>query len=319
MIKTDVLIVGGGPAGAACAWRLKEKHISSIILDQASFPRLKPCAGWITPQVVKDLKLDLAAYPYGLTTFKSFLISVWGFRFRLPTRQYAIRRIEFDDWLLHRDGVTIQVHKVENIVEEGGGYVIDGEFFGKYLVGAGGTHCPVYRSLFKSAAPRAYGSQIVAMEEEFPYSYKDGRCRLWFFDQDLPGYAWYVPKANGIVNIGVGGMALGLKENNDSILKHWLYLVDNLDRLGLVEGRSYQPVSHTYYLRQKQIQRRRGNAFIIGDAAGLATLDMGEGIGPAIRSGLLAAEAIAGNTTYSIESIPKYSLAGIVRSGMLRR
>ena len=113
MTRTNVLIVGGGPAGAACAWRLREKGEDCLILDRHSFPRLKACAGWITPQVLKDLDLDIAAYPYGLTRFKSFLISVRGIGFRLPTRQYAIRRIEFDDWLLKRSGVNTHVHKVQ--------------------------------------------------------------------------------------------------------------------------------------------------------------------------------------------------------------
>ena len=45
-------------------------------------------------------------------------------------------------------------------------------------------------------------------------------------------------------------------------------------------------------LRQNLTEIRNGNAFLVGDALGLATLDMGEGIGPAIRSGQLAAEAI---------------------------
>jgi flavin-dependent dehydrogenase len=45
----------------------------------------------------------------------------------------------------------------------------------------------------------------------------------------------------------------------------------------------------------------------VGDAAGLATLDMGEGIGPAVRSGFLAAQSIINGTDYSLESISKYS------------
>jgi menaquinone-9 beta-reductase len=318
MIKTNVLIVGGGPAGAACAWRLKKKGIDCLILDQHPFPRLKACAGWITPQVLKDLELDIAAYPYGLTHFKSFDISVKGIPFRMPTRQYAIRRIEFDDWLLKRSSAEVRVHKVQEIVLRGGGYEVDGEFFGDYLVGAGGTHCPVYRSFFKTDGSRPSESQIVAMEEEFAYDYHDRRCRLWFFEKGLPGYAWYVPKANGIVNIGVGGAAMTLRANNAGILQHWLYLVEKVQRMGLVQGREFVPISHTYYLRQRQPELRRGNALIIGDAAGLATLDMGEGIGPAIRSGLLAADAIMRNVGYSLESIPKYSFAGIIRSGLWR-
>ena len=154
---TEVLIVGGGPAGAACAWRLRERGVACLVLDGQPFPRAKPCAGWITPQVLRDLDLDPADYPGGLTTFAGLDISIRGFGFRLPTRQYAIRRWEFDEWLLRRAGVPVHVHKVETIARVGGAYVVDGAFAGTYLVGAGGTRCPVYRALFREACPRDRG------------------------------------------------------------------------------------------------------------------------------------------------------------------
>ena len=62
MIKTDVIIVGGGPAGSACAWQLKQNGVNCLVIDQAQFPRFKPCAGWITPEVVKDVALDPEEY-----------------------------------------------------------------------------------------------------------------------------------------------------------------------------------------------------------------------------------------------------------------
>ncbi len=49
MIERDVIIVGGGPAGSSCAWRLARHGVKPLVLDRASFPRLKLCAGWITP------------------------------------------------------------------------------------------------------------------------------------------------------------------------------------------------------------------------------------------------------------------------------
>jgi len=69
MIKTDVLIVGGGPAGSSCARRLKQENISSIVLDKAKFPRFKPCAGWVTPQVLRWVGEEVDNYPHGLTEF----------------------------------------------------------------------------------------------------------------------------------------------------------------------------------------------------------------------------------------------------------
>ncbi|NPV77962.1 MAG: NAD(P)/FAD-dependent oxidoreductase [Anaerolineae bacterium] len=313
MMQTDVLIVGGGPAGAAIAWRLRQSGVHCIVLDQAEFPRFKPCAGWITPEVLKDLQINPDEYPYGLTLFSTFNVSLGAFRFKLKTHQYSIRRIEFDAWLLNRSAADFHVHRVKEIRQEGGQYIIDGTFVGKYLVGAGGTHCPVYHTLFKPADSDARKTLIVAQEDEFPYDVSDNRCHLWFFQNHLPGYSWYVPKANGIVNVGVGGSSEQLKRNGDSLKRHWNLLVKKLEETGLIRGHAYKPSGHSYYLRQPSWETRRENAFLVGDALGLATLDMGEGIGPAIRSGLLAAEAILQDTDYSLDSIPRYSFPSLLR------
>ena len=62
MMTCDVLIVGGGPAGSTCAWRLRQAGLDVMVVDLATFPRDKVCAGWITPQVVTELCLDTQAY-----------------------------------------------------------------------------------------------------------------------------------------------------------------------------------------------------------------------------------------------------------------
>jgi menaquinone-9 beta-reductase len=315
MIQTDVIIIGGGPAGSACAWRLKQLNINCLILEQRQFPRFKPCAGWITPEVLQDLGISPGDYTYGITSFKALHYSFRGFKFKLPTRQYAIRRIEFDDWLLERSGAPVEVHKASTITKNGDAFVVDNKFTAPHLIGAGGTYCPVFRTFFKPVSPRARESLIVSLEEEFPYDYTDQRCLLWFMENGLPGYAWYVPKANGYVNVGIGGKAQKLKSNKDDLKNHWNLLINKLKNEGLVRSHDYKPQAHTYYLRQRQPAVSRDNAYIIGDAVGLATLEMGEGIGPAIHSGLLAAEAIASGSEYSVESIPKYSLRSLVRVG----
>jgi hypothetical protein len=52
--------------------------------------------------------------------------------------------------------------------------------------------------------------------------------------------------------------------------------------------------------------------YLVGDAAGLATVDMGEGIGPAIQSGILAAESILTGGEYRVDYIPRYSFPSLV-------
>jgi len=308
MEQYDVLIVGGGPAGAACAWKLQQAGARVLVLDKEAFPRSKPCAGWVTPEVWKDLEIQPGDYPHGLTVFDALHISIRGLPLIRPGRQYAVRRVEFDAWLLQRAGAPVAHHEVRKISEAEGGYTVDGTWYGKWLVGAGGTHCPVYHRLFKPHQGRRAEASIVAMEQEFRYPWKDGRCHLWFLGNGLPGYAWYVPKVGGWLNVGVGGMVEKMKARGGSIQQHWQSLLQKLDRLGLVQGHAFQPLSHVYFLNREQLQVQRGRALLIGDAAGLATLDMGEGIGPAIRSGILAAEAILQGRSYSPSSIAPYSL-----------
>ncbi len=312
MIKAEVLIIGGGPAGTACARRLKQGHVNTILLDKASFPRFKPCAGWVTPQVLRWVGMDASSYPHGLTEFTSFDVSINGFKFKLPTHQYSIRRFEFDAWLLELAQAEFQQHEAHEIREENGEYIVDGEYAAHYLVGAGGTHCPVYRTFFSQASPKGQDALIVAQEEEFQYNVKDDRCKLWFFENKLPGYAWYVPKKDGYVNVGVGGFAGQLKSREDTLKNHWNLLVRQLEESGLIRAHVYKPAGHSYFLRQSRPEIRIGNAFLVGDALGLATLDMGEGIGPAIRSGQLAAEAIITGRPYSVTAIPRYSFPSLL-------
>jgi menaquinone-9 beta-reductase len=313
MIETQVLIIGGGPAGSACAWQLSRHDIPCLVLDRADFPRNKPCAGWITPEVFNSLELTPDEYPFSLTRFNSFKIALRGLKFRLPTRQFAIRRVEFDAWLLKRSGVKVKQHQARQVKTVNGGFLVDDQFSAKFIVGAGGTHCPVRRDLFVKDKQVQQGQLIVTKEEEFPYPFRDNRCHLWFFEDGLPGYAWYVPKASGYVNIGIGGSARKIKSRGQTLNQYWVNLVNKLEKSGMVTGHNYQPQGYSYYLRQKALPPQRGNAFLIGDALGLATHDMGEGIGPAIHSGLLAADAIIHNWPYQVNAIPRYSFPSFLR------
>jgi flavin-dependent dehydrogenase len=301
--NVDVIIVGGGPAGSSCAWHLKRQGVDCLVLDKETFPRTKLCAGWITPEVVADLELDVGSYPYRFLSFRNLHFHFPLLGFSPPTLQHSIRRYEFDAWLLERSGVPVAAHPVQTIRRQGDDYVIDEQYRCRYLVGAGGTRCPVYRKLFREVSLRAGKKQVVALEEEFPYDYRSGDCHLWFFDHKLPGYSWYVPKASGYINIGIGAMAEKLKAQGGDIKAHWRHLTEKLARKKLVTGHDFKPRGYSYYVRGEAEVFRVGNAFIVGDAAGLATRDMAEGIGPAVKSGLLAASAIANGTPYDLSGI----------------
>ena len=152
------------------------------------------------------------------------------------------------------------------------------------------------------------------METEFPYNVQDTNCYLWFFDRGLKGYSWYVPKAGNYLNVGIGGKFHGIRSPGKALQSHWEHFIRTLIRLSLVKEKVFQPQGYSYHLRQNIRDVQLDNAFIIGDAAGLATRDMGEGIGPAVESGLLAANAIIQGSEYSLKSVTRSSLSNILFS-----
>jgi flavin-dependent dehydrogenase len=133
------------------------------------------------------------------------------------------------------------------------------------------------------------------------------------------GYAWYVPKEKGIVNIGLGGYARELKASGKTLhdlfhsFKKFLIRKRLLDEAhaGRLRARG-----HPYYtIAGKPQEIKRRNCFLIGDSAGLATQDLGEGIAPAVESGLLAAKEILGLDEYRADKIAPYSISNrLVRS-----
>ena len=314
MREADVIVVGGGPAGSSCAWRLARRGVDVLVLDLAAFPRAKLCAGWVTPRVLEDLEFEVADYPHRILTFDRLHFHAGRMGVAPRCRQHSIRRFEFDAWLLERSGAPVVTHRVRDIRREGSGYVIDEMFRCRWLVGAGGTRCPVYRTLFRDINPRAAERQVVTLEHEFEHHWTSDQCHLWFFEQGLPGYAWYVPKQRGWLNVGVGGMAATLKRRGADIKPYWRHLLERLRRDGLLPSLELDTAGYSYFIRGGVERVERDAAYICGDAAGLATVDMGEGIGPAVASGLRVADAIAGGAACSLRGIGRRSLPGILAS-----
>ncbi len=311
MTEVEIIIVGGGPAGAACAGELAKAGKEVLLLDRARFPRLKLCAGWVTPRVWKLLDVTVQDYPHSVLKLNKLHYIFGRKRIPVPTRQYSIRRYEFDYWLVQRSGATLLEHEVKNIQQRDGYFVLDEQFRCRILVGAGGTNCPVYRTFFAKLRPRQADKRIATMELEFPFTYHDDRCYLWFFENGLSGYSWYVPKGNNYLNIGIGGSQAVLRQKGQTIRQHWELFVQKLQTLKLIDDLPEPVKGYQYFLRQQGPVQRK-NLYLIGDAAGLATIDMGEGIGPAIHSGILAAHAILTGKPYSVAPISRFSLRDIL-------
>ena len=313
MTECEVLIIGGGPAGSTAAWKLVKAGFDVTVLDKSIFPRTKLCAGWITPNVIKYLQINIEEYPHTIQKFNR--LNYYFFqklKLPIPTTQFSIRRYEFDDWLLKRSKAKVYHHKVVNIHKVNEFFIIDDLYRTKYLIGAGGTHCPVYKKFFSQISPRDESNRLITLEEEFPYQVKDSNCHLWMVENKLAGYSWYVPKGKNYLNIGIGGTLNGIRSDNSSIKWHWDMLIDKLKKIGLINNFEFNPKGYNYYLRDKNPITQIKDLYLVGDAVGLATIDMGEGIGPSIKSGILAAEAIINQSDYSVNSISKFSIPSIL-------
>jgi flavin-dependent dehydrogenase len=295
--RAEVLIVGGGPAGSACAAALTAAGRDALVLDQHRFPRDKPCAGWITPEVVAQLGLDLAEYARERTLQP---IS----RFRVGTIggaatdvdygvcvSYGILRREFDAWLLCRSGArTATGERVDQIRRDGADWVVNERYAAPVLVGAGGHFCPVARLLNGAPAP---ATLVVAQEAELELAGRAlAACRVdperpeLYFSRDLRGYGWCFRKG-GHLNVGLG------RRDRSSLPQQLEAFLGWLAREGRIEAPRAGWRGHAYLLREGAGRRTGGDGLLLaGDAAGLAYAASGEGILPAVVSGRLAAEAI---------------------------
>lgn len=325
MESCDVLIVGGGPGGSTCARLLKQAGLDAVIIDKADFPRDKICAGWITPQVLESLRLDVAEYSNGRTfqPITTFCTSLLGHRradveFDHPI-SYGIRRREFDEYLLRRSNARMRLgQSVKSIERNEAGWVINGELKAPMLVGAGGHFCPVARRLRESDAQQP--PLITAVEAEFPiegldeHVGADGLKPQLLFCPDLGGYGWCVRKGD-YLNIGLG--RVDSKETSAQLPE----LLDTLRSEGSFTAEVPQRFhGHAYYLYDGcSLKIVDDGVVLIGDAAGLSYPQSGEGIRPAIESGIIAAQTIlAANGRYETASLAPYQQRIEARFGKQR-
>jgi flavin-dependent dehydrogenase len=300
--RRDAVIVGGGPAGSTLASALAASGKSVVVLDKRTFPRDKTCAGWITSAVIASLRLDLEEYRRGgrvLQPIHAFEVARMG---HAPVHSdhgaapvsYGIRRCEFDHFLLARSGAELRTGcAVESLERAGREWIVNGRLRTPLLVGAGGHFCPVARQL---GADLGRGESVVGAQEfEIELApAQQARTRLrgdtpqLYFCPDLAGYAWVVRKGNWL-NVGIGRRAPHL------LGEHFARFLASMVQEGVLEEEVARSRAHGHaYLLYPQAARplAADGALLIGDAAGLAYAESGEGIRPAIESALLAADAI---------------------------
>jgi flavin-dependent dehydrogenase len=267
--------------------------------------------------VIDDLQLDEAEYRPGRTfqAITGFRVGLIGARetvdavYGRPV-SYGIRRCEFDHYLLQRSGARLQLGTpVHGIRRDGGRWIVNESISAAVLVGAGGHFCPVARML-NGPAPRA--ALVSAQEAEFEidrdaaanYTVAAERPELYFC-RDLKGYGWCFRKQN-FLNVGFGRL------DARALPKSIAGFVDFLKSRGTVPaGASWRWRGHAYLVSAPVARTAAGDGVLLaGDAAGLASPQSGEGIRPAIESGLLAADTIlAAKGRYRREDLSPYETA----------
>lgn len=317
----DALIVGGGPAGSTCAWALRRAGLDVLVLDAAIFPRDKVCAGWITPQVVASLELDVDEYRRSRTfqpisAFRVGLIEGAGDTATDYGRQvsFGIRRCEFDHYLLERSGARVKhgtpLTSLERTRDE---WVVNGSIRTPLLIGAGGHFCPVARQL---NGPATADPVVIAQEAEFPIE-SSASCAVrgetpeLYFCRDFKGYGWCFRKGE-YLNVGLGRLD---RRSLPRATTDFLAFLTGTGRLPRHLSPRWRGHAYAVY----DTPHRRvvdAGVMLIGDAAALAYAQSGEGIRPAVESGLLAATTIAEvNGRYSPERLQSYADRLQVRFG----
>jgi len=313
----DVVVVGGGPAGAAVAARLAREGFATVVLDRASFPRDKVCGDFVGPAALVELGAlgvaemdgfrstnkirDAALHLDGQELIVRSLPEVKG----LPTYGRVVPRLLLDAWILAaaRDaGATIlDGRKVEAVESDHRGVTVRGEGPGgtfalrcRLLVGADGSSSMVAREVRGALPPKA--DRIMAVRAYFrPVREPSDQADLYFSSESFPGYYWLFPTAGHGANVGVG-MVLSTFPKTDRHLRELLLrLIDNdpglRHRLGgaSLEGRVVGWPLTTYNPRLPLVADR---VMLLGDAAGLINPLNGEGIQYALLSARWAADLV---------------------------
>lgn len=319
--------MGAGPAGTAAATVLARAGRSVVVADKAEFPRDKCCGDGLTTLALR--MLERIDFDPGVVASWRIVDSAWlrspsGREVELPLPrgrgQYAAiaARLQLDNELVKharaagadiREGLGFS-HLTPNY--SGGTptatvHFANGEpIAAAHVIAADGMWSPVRKAmglgdtgyLGEWHAFRQYADNVTG-----PAAH---RLYVWFETALLPGYAWSFPLADGRVNIGFGILRDGKRHVRD-MKREWADLLSQrhiVDALGpgfrLVDRHTAWPIPAGI----TDAVLSSGNVLFVGDAARATDALTGEGIGQALETGILAAEAIiaGGNVAKVYES-----------------
>ncbi|MBV8959392.1 MAG: geranylgeranyl reductase family protein [Actinobacteria bacterium] len=317
MTTADVVVVGGGPAGSAAAITLARAGRDVVLVDKARFPRDKCCGDGLTAGALRRLEA-LGLRPDAVASWErvdDVMVRSPSGRtvdFPMPRGQGVFaavaRRVDLDAALLDvARAAGVKVHDghalsgVEQVGHDSITLSVDGldAVAARYAIGADGMWSPLRKALGAAGPDESgYLGEWHAFRQYFS-NVGDKARDLWvWFDADLlPGYAWSFPLPGGRANVGYGIPRIAGSPTK-SMKEQWPEVLAR-PHIRDVLGPSAEPEApHKAWPIPARVERTpitaaHGRVLFVGDAARACDPMTGEGIGQALETGMVAAEAIA--------------------------